>query len=112
MACLVGIPLPLNSVGVLPLDYLDASDKFKAQSLFANARQILAQFDIKMQQKKDTTIRMLFTPYGPLTPWLQVFLFEIHQTVSNALCFQADKIRQIQDMIHVAGYKQAVRIII
>ena len=52
--------------GTLPLDYLDNSDKFLAESIWANAQQILEQFEVKMAQKQRTTLRLLFTPYPGL----------------------------------------------
>ncbi|XP_042716543.1 GPI ethanolamine phosphate transferase 1 isoform X8 [Chrysemys picta bellii] len=63
MASLIGVPFPLNSVGILPLDYLNNSAHFKAESMFTNAVQILEQFKIKMTQKKETTLSFLFTPF-------------------------------------------------
>ncbi|KAM7390627.1 hypothetical protein PAMA_008691 [Pampus argenteus] len=67
MASLIGIPIPVNSVGVLPLLYLNNSDQFKAESMYTNAIQILEQFKMKMTQKKETTLSFLFTPFQQLT---------------------------------------------
>ncbi|XP_074135145.1 GPI ethanolamine phosphate transferase 1 isoform X2 [Sminthopsis crassicaudata] len=67
MASLIGVPFPLNSVGILPLDYLNNSDLFKATSMFTNAVQILEQFKIKMTQKKEVTLPFLFTPFKLLS---------------------------------------------
>ncbi|XP_067107650.1 GPI ethanolamine phosphate transferase 1 [Osmerus mordax] len=67
MASLIGVPIPLNSVGELPLLYLNNSDHFKAESMYANSIQILEQFKVKMSQKKNTTLPFLFTPYQFLT---------------------------------------------
>lgn len=67
MASLIGVPIPVNSVGVLPLLYLNNSDQFKAESMYANAIQVLEQFKMKMIQKKETTLSFLFTPYQLLT---------------------------------------------
>uniref|UniRef100_H3CRR9 GPI ethanolamine phosphate transferase 1 n=1 Tax=Tetraodon nigroviridis TaxID=99883 RepID=H3CRR9_TETNG len=67
MASLIGIPLPVNSVGVLPLLYLNNTDHFKAKSMYTNALQVLEQFKVKMAQRKDTTLSFLFTPYQLLT---------------------------------------------
>ncbi|XP_017309360.1 GPI ethanolamine phosphate transferase 1 isoform X2 [Ictalurus punctatus] len=67
MSSLIGVPIPLNSVGVLPLEYLNNSQHFKAESMYANAVQILEQFKVKMMQKKETTLSFLFTPFQPLT---------------------------------------------
>uniref|UniRef100_A0AAR2LXU2 GPI ethanolamine phosphate transferase 1 n=1 Tax=Pygocentrus nattereri TaxID=42514 RepID=A0AAR2LXU2_PYGNA len=49
--------------GVLPLQYLNNSLHFKAESMYANAIQILEQFKVKVTQKKETTLSFLFTPY-------------------------------------------------
>ncbi|XP_075273268.1 GPI ethanolamine phosphate transferase 1 isoform X2 [Opisthocomus hoazin] len=67
MASLIGVPFPLNSVGTLPLGYLNNSAHFKAESIFTNAVQILEQFKVKMSQKKETTLSFLFTPFKPLS---------------------------------------------
>ncbi|XP_066518594.1 GPI ethanolamine phosphate transferase 1 [Hoplias malabaricus] len=67
MSSLIGIPIPLNSVGVLPLQYLTNSQHFKAESMYANAIQILEQFKVKMAQKKETTLSFLFTQYQTLS---------------------------------------------
>ncbi|XP_010888475.2 GPI ethanolamine phosphate transferase 1 isoform X1 [Esox lucius] len=67
MSSLIGVPIPLNSVGVLPLQYLNTSDVFKAESVYTNAVQILEQFKVKMAQKKATTLSFLFVPYQLLT---------------------------------------------
>ncbi|XP_004703176.1 GPI ethanolamine phosphate transferase 1-like [Echinops telfairi] len=67
MASLIGVPFPLNSVGTLPVAYLNNTDLFKAESLFTNAVQILEQFKVKMTQKKEVTLSFLFTPFKPLS---------------------------------------------
>uniref|UniRef100_A0A3Q1FGG0 GPI ethanolamine phosphate transferase 1 n=1 Tax=Acanthochromis polyacanthus TaxID=80966 RepID=A0A3Q1FGG0_9TELE len=67
MASLIGVPIPVNSVGVLPLLYLNNSGQFKAESMYTNAIQVLEQFKMKMSQKKETTLSFLFTPYQLLT---------------------------------------------
>ncbi|XP_072306750.1 GPI ethanolamine phosphate transferase 1 [Eucyclogobius newberryi] len=74
MASLIGVNFPLNSVGVLPLQYLNNSKKFKAESMYTNAIQVLEQYKVKMIQKKETTISLLFTPYQYLTDFEQVEL--------------------------------------
>ncbi|NXN95702.1 PIGN transferase, partial [Rhinopomastus cyanomelas] len=72
MASLIGVPFPLNSVGTLPLEYLNNSAHFKAESMFTNALQILEQFKVKMSQKKETTLSFLFTPFKPLSDSEQI----------------------------------------
>ncbi|XP_032149552.1 GPI ethanolamine phosphate transferase 1 isoform X1 [Sapajus apella] len=67
MTSLIGVPFPLNSVGILPVDYLNNTDLFKAESMFTNAVQILEQFKVKMTQKKEATLPFLFTPFKSLS---------------------------------------------
>ncbi|XP_064434849.1 GPI ethanolamine phosphate transferase 1 isoform X4 [Mirounga angustirostris] len=67
MASLIGVPFPLNSVGILPIDYLNNTDLFKAESMFTNAMQILEQFKVKMTQKKEATLPFFFTPFKLLS---------------------------------------------
>ncbi|XP_025935660.1 GPI ethanolamine phosphate transferase 1 isoform X6 [Apteryx rowi] len=76
MASLIGVPFPLNSVGTLPLEYLNNSAHFKAESMFTNAVQILEQFKVKMTQKKETTLSFLFTPFKPLSDSEQINLLK------------------------------------
>ncbi|XP_041040870.1 GPI ethanolamine phosphate transferase 1 isoform X2 [Carcharodon carcharias] len=66
MAALIGVPFPLNSVGILPLEYLNNSDQFKAECMLTNTMQILEQFTVKMIHKKETTLSFLFSPFKPL----------------------------------------------
>ncbi|XP_034776962.2 GPI ethanolamine phosphate transferase 1 [Acipenser ruthenus] len=93
MSSLIGVPIPLNSVGVLPVDYLNSSNHFKAESMFANAIQILEQFKVKMAQKKATTLSFLFTPFK-LLPESE----------------QADFIRRARSLIQHGNYHQAISV--
>ncbi|XP_048472884.1 GPI ethanolamine phosphate transferase 1 isoform X2 [Rhincodon typus] len=67
MAALIGVPFPLNSVGILPLEYLNNSNQFKAECILTNTMQILEQFTVKMIHKKETTLSFLFSPFKPLS---------------------------------------------
>ncbi|XP_052056177.1 GPI ethanolamine phosphate transferase 1 [Apodemus sylvaticus] len=67
MASLIGVPFPLNSVGILPVGYLNNTGLFKAESMLTNAVQILEQFKVKMTQKKEATLPFLFTPFKSLS---------------------------------------------
>ncbi|XP_053876061.1 GPI ethanolamine phosphate transferase 1 isoform X2 [Malaclemys terrapin pileata] len=91
MASLIGVPFPLNSVGILPLDYLNNSAHFKAESMFTNAVQILEQFKIKMIQKKETTLSFLFTPFQLLSDTEQINI-----------------LRKARSYIHQEKYHEAV----
>ncbi|KAF9957992.1 Glycosyl phosphatidyl inositol anchor synthesis, partial [Mortierella alpina] len=65
MASLIGINYPVNSVGELPLPYLDASDSFRAAATFTNTLQILEQYHVKQELKRRT--ELFFKPYPGLT---------------------------------------------
>ncbi|KAI8639449.1 Phosphatidylinositolglycan class N-domain-containing protein [Parasitella parasitica] len=65
MAHLIGIDFPVNSVGELPLSYLDADEKTKAEAAFSNARQILEQYQVKHNQKEE--LELFFRPFSQLS---------------------------------------------
>lgn len=62
MAYLAGLEYPVNSVGELPLSFLDAPPKEKAEALMVNAQGILEMYHVKERQKKDNVIR--YQPYS------------------------------------------------
>ncbi|KAJ3022134.1 Glycosyl phosphatidyl inositol anchor synthesis [Thoreauomyces humboldtii] len=64
MSTLLGVPYPVNSVGVLPLAYLAGSEGYKARSAFENAQQILAQYRVKSEMKRRT--EPFFRAFQPL----------------------------------------------
>ncbi|TPX56560.1 hypothetical protein PhCBS80983_g04468 [Powellomyces hirtus] len=64
MSFLIGVPYPMNSVGVLPLEYLAGSAHDKALAIFDNARQILAQYRVKADSKRRT--EPFFKPFKRL----------------------------------------------
>lgn len=57
MAYLAGLAFPTNSVGELPLSYLDADPKSKAEALLVNAEEILEMYHVKEEHKKSTELR-------------------------------------------------------
>ncbi|KAJ6106965.1 GPI ethanolamine phosphate transferase 1 [Penicillium capsulatum] len=65
MAYLVGIDYPVNSVGQLPLDYLSASPKEKAQAALANTKGVLEMYRVKEEQKRAAVLR--YVPFEPLS---------------------------------------------
>ncbi|KJZ78111.1 GPI ethanolamine phosphate transferase 1 [Hirsutella minnesotensis 3608] len=65
MSYLIGTEFPANSVGKLPLPYLSAESREKAQASLANARSILEMYRVKEETKRDSEIR--FRPYQPLS---------------------------------------------
>ncbi|KAG0045192.1 Glycosyl phosphatidyl inositol anchor synthesis, partial [Gryganskiella cystojenkinii] len=65
MASLIGVNYPVNSVGELPLPYLDAPEPFRAASTFTNMLQILEQYHVKQEMKRRT--ELFFKPFPGLT---------------------------------------------
>ncbi|OJJ46484.1 hypothetical protein ASPZODRAFT_132554 [Penicilliopsis zonata CBS 506.65] len=63
MAYLVGLDFPVNSVGRLPLEYIDASPREKALAAFANTQEVLEMYRIKEEQKRASALR--YVPYEP-----------------------------------------------
>lgn len=61
MAYLVGLDFPVNSVGELPLSYLDANPKEKALAALANTQGVLETYHVKEEKKRDAAIK--FTPF-------------------------------------------------
>ncbi|KAB8349775.1 hypothetical protein FH972_023789 [Carpinus fangiana] len=64
MAYLAGLEFPTNSVGELPLEFLNDGEDSKAKAMLANAQGILDMYRVKEEQKRATELR--FKPYGPL----------------------------------------------
>ncbi|PRP89689.1 GPI ethanolamine phosphate transferase 1 [Planoprotostelium fungivorum] len=77
---LIGVPPPLNNVGVLPIGYLNTSEEYKIQSLWTNAKQILEQFKVKSESKKRTSL--WFQPFKPLE-FSQSIEYEIIKQIAD-----------------------------
>ncbi|RUS15550.1 LOW QUALITY PROTEIN: phosphatidylinositolglycan class N [Endogone sp. FLAS-F59071] len=90
MASLVGLNYPLNSVGELPLVYLENIPLFKAQASFVNAKGILAQYQVKYDSKQRT--ELFFQPFAPL---------------SNATHSPSILVSRVQSLIDTARYDEA-----
>ncbi|KAM5496863.1 Glycosyl phosphatidyl inositol anchor synthesis [Microsporum canis] len=65
MAYLIGLDFPVNSVGELPLSYLDATPREKAKAALANTQGVLEMYRVKEEQKRAATIR--YQGYTPFT---------------------------------------------
>jgi len=57
MAHLAGLDFPVNSVGELPLSYLDAPVEQKSQAALTNAREVLEMYAVKEADKQRTELR-------------------------------------------------------
>uniref|UniRef100_A0A5F9C9T4 GPI ethanolamine phosphate transferase 1 n=1 Tax=Oryctolagus cuniculus TaxID=9986 RepID=A0A5F9C9T4_RABIT len=101
MASLIGVPFPLNSVGILPVDYLNNTDLFKAESMFTNAVQILEQFKVKMTQKKEVTLPFLFTPFKLLSDSKQLNILRKARSYIKQGKFD-EAVSLCKELIHLA----------
>jgi phosphatidylinositol glycan class N len=85
---LIGIDFPVNSVGVLPIDFLAMSDEFKAAAAFTNAQQVLAQYQVKAEMKHRH--EPFFVPFEPLEN-RSVVLLDIAAQMADGKYEQAEK---------------------
>ncbi|KAM0748161.1 PigN-domain-containing protein [Meredithblackwellia eburnea MCA 4105] len=70
IATLAGIPIPANSAGRFPHEYvsstMDRSAEFKARAAVVNARQVLEQVGVKSRNKERHSLPGTFRPFEPL----------------------------------------------
>ncbi|XP_051121000.1 GPI ethanolamine phosphate transferase 1 [Andrographis paniculata] len=64
MSTLLGLPCPVNSVGNLPLGFVNFTEVDKVEAVLANTKQILNQFLRKSQLKQSSSL--YFKPFKPL----------------------------------------------
>ncbi|CAI9111088.1 OLC1v1011224C1 [Oldenlandia corymbosa var. corymbosa] len=89
MSTLLGLPCPVNSVGNLPLGYVNFDEVEKVEAVLANTKQILNQFLRKSQLKQSHSLH--FEPFKPLTNYSLV-------------------LEQIEDLISMRKYETARKI--
>ncbi|XKL61166.1 hypothetical protein PGB90_008223 [Kerria lacca] len=83
MSILLGTIIPVNSIGVLPINLLDYSLAEKSTALLLNAQQILAQFIQKRKNVEESTINYFYKPYLPLSDGQEKKLLIILKTQLN-----------------------------
>lgn len=84
MATLIGVPTPVNSEGVLPLNYIHYNRGFLANSIYANARQLLEQFRVKAQRIRSTSLPWTFKPFHKLSlPETSDLKLRIHNNIKK-----------------------------
>ena len=66
MAVLVGVPIPINSEGVVPIGYLHYNKAFSAEGIFLNARQLLEQLQVKTERIQSSSLPLSFRPFPKL----------------------------------------------
>lgn len=89
MATLVGLPCPVNSVGNLPLQYLQLNKGEEVEAALANTKEILNQFLRKSQLKQSSSLQ--FKPFKPLINYSSV-------------------LGQIEDFISAHDYEAAMKL--
>jgi phosphatidylinositol glycan class N len=100
MAYLAGLAFPVNSVGELPLAYVDASPKAKAEALLVNARGILEMYRVKEAEKKATEIRYRpFSGFGDATHSIEYRIAQIEKSIQKGR--PEDAIAQCKELIHL-----------
>lgn len=68
MAAVLGTPVPMNSVGILPLTFLNAQPRYQFQSSYANLKQMLEQFVRKREEKRSHSFPLMFREFHDLKP--------------------------------------------
>ncbi|KAL5086920.1 Glycosyl phosphatidyl inositol anchor synthesis [Trichoderma cf. simile WF8] len=91
MAYLIGAEFPVNSVGKLPLPYLSANTRQKAEGLLANAREILEMYRVKEEKKQANEMR--YKPYGAF---------------GDAALAPAQRVANIEQLISLGKYEEAI----
>ncbi|KNC80892.1 hypothetical protein SARC_06762 [Sphaeroforma arctica JP610] len=61
MASLINVPFPMNSVGKLPIEYLNVTQEHKARSLYANSLQMLRVVETAAANREYTSL--YFQPF-------------------------------------------------
>ncbi|XP_030553591.2 GPI ethanolamine phosphate transferase 1 isoform X1 [Rhodamnia argentea] len=88
MSTLLGLPCPMNSVGNLPLGYIDMNEAEEVEAVLSNTKQILNQFLRKSYIKQANTL--FFKPFKPLQHCMSV-------------------VDQIEELISIRDYKAAMK---
>ena len=100
MAYLTGLEFPVNSVGELPLSYLAANNKEKAEAALINAREVLEMYRVKEARKKATQLRYQpFTKLGDEQHSVEHRVNDVLQSIDKG---EYDKaIHMSRELLHV-----------
>ncbi|XP_039758693.1 GPI ethanolamine phosphate transferase 1 isoform X2 [Pararge aegeria] len=65
MATFLSIPVPVNSIGQLPIGLLEMSLPNKAKAIYSNCRQMISQYNKKRLDVEARVISILYQPFEP-----------------------------------------------
>ncbi|XP_021913441.1 GPI ethanolamine phosphate transferase 1-like isoform X2 [Zootermopsis nevadensis] len=83
MASLIGVPVPVNSVGILPRDYLGVTEHKLSELMFSNARQMAAQYNKKRELAKAGALSWIYREFSLLSENKETELMDqIHSHIS------------------------------
>uniref|UniRef100_A0A915ENH7 GPI ethanolamine phosphate transferase 1 n=1 Tax=Ditylenchus dipsaci TaxID=166011 RepID=A0A915ENH7_9BILA len=60
---LLGLAVPVNSMGILPIELLDASPKYKFFAAYGNFKQMLEQYGIRRAERLNHSLPLFFQDY-------------------------------------------------
>ncbi|XP_022244816.1 GPI ethanolamine phosphate transferase 1-like isoform X1 [Limulus polyphemus] len=83
ISILLGISIPVNSIGVLPFEFLGTNARQQALAVETNIKQILEHYHLKVKLKKESTFSIFFRHFRDLTPERERELLEIFNILMN-----------------------------
>lgn len=100
MAYLAGIEYPVNSVGELPLAYIAAESKEKANAALVNAQGVLEMYRVKEREKRNKELR--YRAYAPLGDKEHSVEHRVNEILNEIEAGQFDRaIAMSQDLLHI-----------
>ncbi|CAD5206382.1 unnamed protein product [Bursaphelenchus okinawaensis] len=79
ISSVLGVPIPVNSLGIVPLNFLNFPSKLKCNIACTNLKQMVEQFGIKRTEKLENSFKLLFKEYDQFKASV---LNKVHDTVS------------------------------
>ena len=92
---IIGISIPMNSLGIIPIDILDAPDKVKSNILFSNLMELYEMYKIKNDHASKSIV---FNPYKPLADSVNE-INKIKDDINNG--YYLDAINKTQKLINI-----------
>ncbi|CAH1393577.1 unnamed protein product [Nezara viridula] len=104
MSILLGVTIPVHSVGTLPLNFLAFSEKDRAKAYVLNARQLITQLKAKEYKVKSHLANCLFHPYSDISFMnYEDILVNIEEAINNSDFRAAENLTHQLIMTSLAG---------